>query len=62
MDKNTAIRNIEDLFPMDSHYSDTAKTGESLVIEALRQTNWRNLPEETLRVLARLNTEKELAQ
>ena len=42
--KQKTIKNIEQLFPIDSEFEATNKLGEKLLIETIKKLNWRNLP------------------
>lgn len=48
MDKQRIIQDIEALFPIDSDFPGTNKTGEQALIEAIKRHNWRDLPENIL--------------
>lgn len=48
MEKQDIIRDIEALYPIDSGYEDTSKIGEQLLLGAIRETDWRELPIEVL--------------
>lgn len=47
MDKDEAIRHIENLYPPDSSYPDTATIGRNDLEDALAE-RWRDLPEPIL--------------
>lgn len=52
MDKQNLIDNIETLFPIDSSFPDTAAVGERLLIEAVKESDWRDLPADILALYA----------
>lgn len=56
--KETIIRNIENLFPIDSEFPETNAVGFKLLAEAKYNVgykdNWRDLPENVLREYERL--------
>lgn len=52
-ERKQLIGKVENLFPADSDYTYTAKTGRFLVFQAIVET-WRELPLDTLRVYADL--------
>jgi len=63
MDKGKAIQIIESLFPADSQYPKTRKTGLRLLEQAKQNVeNWRDLPEKILFEYARLCEEEEKRQ
>jgi hypothetical protein len=57
-ERERLIRTIDDLFPADAQYPDTAETGRELLLQAVAET-WRSLPLETLRAYARLCRQRE---
>lgn len=54
--KDKYIDTIRGLYPADSRYPDTAEIGRRLLLEAMEKTafNWRDLPEDVLRIYAEL--------
>ena len=49
MTREEAINHIENLFPVDSEYESTSKTGQRLLDQAKRDAaNWRHEPTEVL--------------
>ena len=52
MSKQNYINTIEALFPIDSQWYNTSEVGKRLLLEAIQETDWRNLPEEVLRLWA----------
>lgn len=63
MDRETAIKYIEDLFPADSHYGPTAAIGQRLLEQAKRAVaDWRTEPTEVLVRYAQLCIQKENAR
>ena len=57
-ERERLIRTIDDLFPADAQYPDTAETGRELLLQAIAET-WQSLPLETLRAYARLCRQRE---
>lgn len=47
------IDSIEGLYPVDSQYESTNEVGKQLLMEAIEEFNWRNLPEELLAMYER---------
>ena len=58
MTREDAIKLIENLYPADSEYSDTAAIGQELLNQAERE-NWRSAPTEILIHYANLCISKE---
>jgi hypothetical protein len=62
MTTENAIRYIQDLFPPDSQYNDTAEIGKALLYEvasySVSRKSWRELPELQLIELAFANLEQ----
>ena len=58
MNREEAIKSIENLYPPDTGYADTAVIGRELLLSAWA-LEWRNLPDKVLFELCRLNEEKE---
>ena len=55
MDRHTAIETIENMFPVDAVYEDTAAIGRRLLQQAKEKTQgWRDEPDEVLIEYARL--------
>lgn len=54
------IQTIDSLYPADAPYTDTAETGEILLLKAIKQ-QWRNLPIDILNTYAQLCIEEERA-
>ena len=50
MKKKEIIREIENLFPIDSGWEDTNATGRNLLMETIEGLGWRNLPKKFLKV------------
>ncbi len=51
MEKQTIINETQNLFPADSHRTDTATIGRQLLSMAMNEAgfNWRDLPESVLK-------------
>lgn len=47
-----SISTIEALYPIDSKYSDTREKAKEILLEAILETDWRDLPEEVLSLYA----------
>ena len=52
MDRQDFIDSIESLFPIDAPFEKTAQIGERLLMEAIRESDWRDLPEDILSLYA----------
>lgn len=52
MDRQDFIDSIETLFPIDATFELTAEIGERLLMEAIRESDWRDLPEDILSLYA----------
>lgn len=62
MTREEAIRNIEDLYPADSRYEDTAEVGRQLLEQAKHEVcGWRTEPTEVLIRYAELCIEAVMA-
>ena len=48
MIREEAISDIAALFPINSEYPDTAAVGARLLIQAVQELNWRDLPDNIL--------------
>ncbi len=48
------ISNINGLYPIDSEYPDTNEVGKRLLMQAIEQWNWRELPDELLKIYEQL--------
>lgn len=61
MKNQEIIKDIENYYPIDAVYEDTAVIGKHLLIKAFEQTNfdWRELPENVLSKLRDLCFEEE---
>lgn len=46
------IDTISALYPVDASYPDTRAVGERLLMEAIRQSDWRDLPPDILALYA----------
>lgn len=46
--KTALIQEIESLFPIDSEFKEVNIVGEQLLIEAVKDLDWRNLPDDIL--------------
>lgn len=62
MKKAEAISVIECLYPPDAEYQATREIGQALLLEALRDFDWRTLPEELLSRWAELQAQHERAE
>lgn len=62
--KQNHIETIRGLYPADSQYSDTAEIGRRLLLEAMNKAglNWRDLPEDVLRIYAEMCEREEIKQ
>jgi hypothetical protein len=52
MDKQDFIHTIKALYPIDSQFQDTSEVGKKLLIEAIEESDWRDLPVEILSLYA----------
>lgn len=59
MDRDEAVTHIESLYPIDCEYEDTNEIGAKLLIAAIRELDWRNLPDAVLIRYAQLCIDKE---
>lgn len=48
MTKENYISDIESLFPIDSSFPDTNEVGKELLMEAIEESDWRDLPMDIL--------------
>jgi hypothetical protein len=50
MNKDEAINHINQLYPIDSQFTDTNEVGKQLMVEAMEEVgfDWRTLPEPVL--------------
>ncbi len=48
MTREDLISDIEGLFPIDSSFESTNDVGERLLLEAIRESDWRDLPTDIL--------------
>ncbi len=52
MNKQNFIETVESLFPIDSKFMVTSEIGKRLLMEAIEESNWRDLPREILSLYA----------
>lgn len=62
MTRQDFIEAVESLFPVDAPFAKTAEIGERLLMEAIRESDWRDLPEDILSLYAAKCEREENAQ
>jgi hypothetical protein len=52
MSREQDISDIDALYPIDSEFEKTNEVGKGLLVEAILEFGWRNLPNELLEIYA----------